>query len=82
MLKYETKFKKVFKKREDGLYQEIIRHFIVTTNKLNGEIKTQFDKEFYGKIYKKATVSDYGVNGCEEFYDENTNETIFLVAIQ
>jgi len=82
MFKYETKFRKTFAKLQNGLYQEIINHFIVTTNKATGKTTTQFDKEIKGKLYKKATVSDVGVNGYEEFFDENTNETILLIAVQ
>lgn len=81
-MKIETKFERVFHIRQDGLYQEYIRHFIVTTNPSTGEIKTQFDKEIIGKLYKRATVNDRGINGYAYFTDSNTNETIQLVAIQ
>jgi hypothetical protein len=82
MIKHETQFSKIFIKRNDGLYQEIIRHFIKITNTQTNEIRTSFDKEIKGKLYKRATVRDIGVNGTESFVDENTNETIYLVAIQ
>lgn len=82
MIKYETQFSKIFIKRNDGLYQEILRHFIKTTNLQTNQITTSFDKEILGKLYKRATVRDIGVNGTESFVDENTNETIYLVAIQ
>ena len=82
MFKYETVFKKTFLKLQNGLYQEIIKHFIVTTNKKTGVITSQFDKEIKGRLYKKKTVSDIGINGYEEFFDENLNETILLIAIQ
>jgi hypothetical protein len=80
-MKFETKFVSVYKIRQDGLYQEYIRHFIVTTNPRTGEVRTQFDKEILGKLYKRATVGDVGVNGYA-YYNDQTGETIQLVAIQ
>lgn len=82
MIKYETQFSKVFIKRNDGLYQEVIRHFIKTTNTITNQITTSFDKEIIGRLFKRATVRDVGINGTESFVDENTGETILLVAIQ
>jgi hypothetical protein len=81
-MKIETRFERVYHKRQDGLYQEYIRHFIVTTNPSTGEIKTQFDKEMMGKLYKRATINDIGVNGYAYFIDADTNETIQLIALQ
>jgi hypothetical protein len=80
-MKIETRFERVYRIRQDGLYQEYIRHFIVTTQS-NGEMKTQFDKEILGKLYKRATVEDIGINGYANFTDMDTGETIQLVAIQ
>lgn len=82
MIKHETQMTKVFIKRSDGLYQEIIRHFIKITNLATNHVTTSFDKEIPGKLFKKATVRDFGINGVESFVDENTGETITLVAIQ
>jgi hypothetical protein len=82
MIKHETKMTKVFIKRNDGLYQEVIRHFIKITNLATNQTTTSFDKEIYGKLFKRATVKDIGINGIETFVDENTGETITLVAIE
>jgi hypothetical protein len=82
MIRYDTKFEKVYHIRPDGLYQEYIRQYLVITDDSTNTVKKQFDREIVGQVFKRATVNDVGVNGFATFTDTSSGEVIQLIALQ
>lgn len=67
-----TKIEKHFKKRPDGLFQEVFYHLVVYRNPDGlGEGKTVTDKIIMGKIFREATIYEHSLNGEAEFVDQN-----------
>jgi len=51
-MKMTTSFERIFQKRTDGLYQEVINHFIHFID-VNGNKTTKLDKTIRGNIYRE-----------------------------
>ena len=70
----------VFKRRQDGLYQQLIYHVIKIEDN-NGNITSKIDKIIPGGIYREGSYHERSVHGESEWVDPNTGEKKWLVAI-
>jgi hypothetical protein len=75
-----TRIERVFRKRPDGLWQEIINHFIDIAD-INGNKITKLDKFFIGRVYKEAGPNENSFHGEYSWVDPETGKTIRLISL-
>jgi hypothetical protein len=79
-MKIYPKTEIVFKKRMDGLYQQLTYHMIKIEDN-NGNITSKIDKTIIGPIFREATVNERSIHGEAEWIDPNTGVKKWLIAI-
>lgn len=75
-----TGVERVFRKRPDGLWQEVINHFIHLADREGNKI-SKLDKSYLGRVYKEAAVNENSFNGEAQWTNPDTGQTIRLVAL-
>lgn len=75
-----TGIERIFRKRPDGLYQEVYNHFIHFSDQQGNKI-TKLDRSYLGKVYKEALHNENSFNGTAEWIDPNTGVKIRLIAL-
>jgi hypothetical protein len=75
-----TGIERVYKKRQDGLWQEIINHYVHMSDK-DGLRITKLDKSIVGRVFKEATANERSFHGETEWQHPDTGQTIRLVAL-
>ena len=75
-----TGVERVFRKRPDGLWQEVINHFIHMSDKDGNKI-SKLDKSYLGRVYKEAGVNERSFHGEAEWESQDTGGKIRLIAL-
>lgn len=70
----------VFKRRPDGLYQQLIYHMIKMDDE-KGNITSKLDKIIPGAIYREASYNERSIHGEAEWIDPDSGTKRWLIAI-
>lgn len=81
-MKIKTVIERVFQRRSDGFWQEIINHLIKMTMP-DGSVITKADKRIIGKVFQEIS---FDINGSSEgealWTDKDTGREIRLCVIK
>jgi len=75
-----TGVERIFRKRPDGLWQEVINHFIHMSDKEGNKI-SKLDRSYLGRVYKEAGVNENSFHGEAMWENPETGAKIRLVAL-
>jgi predicted metal-dependent HD superfamily phosphohydrolase len=75
-----TRIERVFRKRQDGLWQELINHFIDRAD-ADGNKVTKLDKSLVGRVYKEAAPYENSLHGEYSWTDPETGNVIRLISL-
>lgn len=79
-MRVSAKVDRQFKKRLDGLYQELLYHLVCFEHD-NGTVETKIDKIVPCGIYREGTVNDHSVHGIADWTNPQDGVVHRLVAV-
>jgi hypothetical protein len=74
-----TGIERIFRRRPDGLYQEVTNHFIHMTDGEGNKV-SKLDRSYLGAVFREAQHGERSFNGEAEWTNPDTGQTIRLVA--
>ena len=81
MLIPTTRIERQFKRRRDGLWQEVLVHCLVYRDPDAVGVKVVQERLEFGGVYREATIYEHSFNGEAEWTDPNDKIKRRLLAL-